>query len=844
LARHDPSRGTEIGTSQLFSAGHKEVPLSTASQEKGGSAAIAAPPVASTRRISAHPIRRVVEPVSVAFGAAVLLFARLMFPVPVGVADNYDGSRLLCHLSLYTTGSSDQMRAWVQFQYVIKQSSTWNCSKTPYGITNIDLPQPAYNSSQLILMNLGHFITTKLGLTNKLGHTALDLRVLGAVGCVFIGAAIGLLFAVLRGTRRFRYLLCGTLLVIIADASFIDFAASPLSEISAVIGLLFLLPAIILLFRGGRQRWAGLVLTVGAGLFLITSKAQMLPLAGLGVLLVAFPVAVGPLRGRYGGRVIPAALALVLVGGGVAMTPKQDPHFTLQTKADFLFNELLYVSPNAKADMASLGVPEYYGKQVGKPAWCPPFFPSVQDTGTFVPKSSGDKFVARDHANDPALQAAMKTGNTWKFMLTHPDRMVRVANDVANAFFYVRPTYTGLCGGKHSAQANPLGNYADYPNDANAIDKRFTPVTSILGVFDGLGLIPLLVLWFVPIWIAIRRLARRVDRATGERKAFAWLTLFLSTVGLLQFGAAGYFDGIDTSKHLNLSIFASVLAVVMAVVTARMRQPEAAGVGAIGMVPGPSRKTESDVESETKDLSVLVIIPTYNESENLEKIVSRVHAANPAVHVLVADDNSPDGTGKLADKLAAADERVKVLHRAGKEGLGKAYLAGFAWGIEHDYDVICEMDADGSHRPEDFPALLKALVEHDADLVLGSRYVPGGKTVGWPKRREVLSKGGNTWVRMVTGMRLADATGGYRLFRRETLQKIDLASVASAGYTFQVDLAWRTVRAGLTVVEVPITFVERELGASKMSGNIVAEALWRTTVWGTKYRLNRLVGRK
>jgi len=135
-------------------------------------------------------------------------------------------------------------------------------------------------------------------------------------------------------------------------------------------------------------------------------------------------------------------------------------------------------------------------------------------------------------------------------------------------------------------------------------------------------------------------------------------------------------------------------------------------------------------------------------------------------------------------------------------------------------------------------------VEHDADLVLGSRYVPGGKTVGWPKRRELLSKGGNTWVRMVTGMRLADATGGYRLFRRETLQKIDLASVASAGYTFQVDLAWRTVRAGLTVVEVPITFVERELGASKMSGNIVAEALWRTTVWGTKYRLNRLAGRK
>ena len=813
-------------------------------------AADSAAPHTSRVRIRAVLSRRVVEPVTVAFGTAVLLFVRLMFPVPVGVADNYDGSRLLCHLHLYTTGSSDQMRAWVNFQYVIKQG--WTCSQSPYGIngyTKIDLPQPAYNSSQLILMNLGHFLTTKLGLTNKIGHTALDLRVLGAVGCVFIGAAIGLLFAVLRGTRRFRYLLCGALVFIIADASFIDFAASPLSEISAIIGLLFLLPAVLLLFRPGRQRWAGMVLACGAGLFLVTSKAQNLPLAGLALLLVFFPIAVGPLKGRIGRRVIPAALAVVLAGSCVALTPKQDPHFTLQIKADFLFNELLYVSPHPKSDMRGLGVPDYYSSQVGQPAWCPPFFPSVQDTGTFNPSSGGDKFVARDHANDPALQKAMSTGNTWKFMLTHPDRIVRVANDVANSFFYVRPTYTGLCGGPHGKQANPLGNYANYPDNPQ-VDKRFTPVTTVLGLFSGFGLIPLLVLWFVPIWVALKRLVRRLSKdvgpATGERRAFAWLTLFLSSVAVIQFGAAGYFDGIDTAKHLNLSIFASVLAVVTAVATARMRT-EAAGVGVVGALPDQSRRSEADVESAVKALNVLVIIPTYNEAENLEKIVARVHAANPDVHVLVADDNSPDGTGDLADKLAKADERVKVLHRAGKEGLGKAYLAGFAWGIEHDYDVICEMDADGSHRPEDFPALLKALVEQDADLVLGSRYVPGGKTVGWPKHREALSKVGNTWVRLVTGMQLADGTGGYRLFRRETLEKIDLASVASAGYTFQVDLAWRTVRAGLKVVEVPITFVERELGASKMSWNIVAEALWRTTVWGTTHRLarlGRLVGKK
>ena len=239
-----------------------------------------------------------------------------------------------------------------------------------------------------------------------------------------------------------------------------------------------------------------------------------------------------------------------------------------------------------------------------------------------------------------------------------------------------------------------------------------------------------------------------------------------------------------------------------------------------------------------------MIIPTYNESENLERIVARVQEQAPEVHILVADDNSPDGTGHIADRLAEADDRVKVLHRAGKEGLGKAYLAGFAWGIEHGYDVLCEMDADGSHRPEDFPALLAALRRTDADLVIGSRYVRGGGTVNWPWHRALLSRCGNIWVRLVTGMRLNDATGGYRLFRRETLEKIDLSTVESAGYTFQVDLAWRTTRAGLRIVEVPITFIERELGVSKMSMNIVMEAMWRTTVWGTRYRLGRLTGRR
>ena len=468
-----------------ISAGHEEVPLSTTSQEAGDRATGQALTPAAPHRISAVLSRRFLEPVAVAFTSATLLFLRLLFPTPFGVADNYDGSRLLCHLSLYSTGSSSEMRMWVNFRYVIKPASTWNCSKTPYGgsITNIDLPQPAYNSSQLILMNIGRYLTKLLGLKNSVGYSALDLRVLGAVACVFIGIALGLLFAVLRTRRLFRYVLIAALLAVIADASFIDFAVSPLSEISAVIGLLFLLPAIVLLFRGGRSRWAGAVLGFGAGLFLISSKAQMIVLVvPVVLLLVAFPLPVRRLSGRIGSRVVPVGLALLLAGCSVALTPKQDPHFTLQTKADFVFNELLYVSPDKSADMKALGVPSYYRSQVGHTAWCPPFFPSVQDTGTFQPSTGGDKYIARAQSNDPALEKALGTGNWVKFLLLHPDRAIRVANDSANSFFYTRPTYTGSCWIKHSAQSIPLGNY-DNKHSANAVDRRWTPVTSTLRLF-------------------------------------------------------------------------------------------------------------------------------------------------------------------------------------------------------------------------------------------------------------------------------------------------------------------------------------------------------------------------
>jgi dolichol-phosphate mannosyltransferase len=233
---------------------------------------------------------------------------------------------------------------------------------------------------------------------------------------------------------------------------------------------------------------------------------------------------------------------------------------------------------------------------------------------------------------------------------------------------------------------------------------------------------------------------------------------------------------------------------------------------------------------------VVVIIPTYNEAENVRLITSRVRSAVPGVDVLVADDNSPDGTGRIADELAEADPQIHVLHRAGKEGLGAAYIAGFGWARERGYDAVVQMDADGSHAPEELPKLLNAL--RDSDAVIGSRYVRGGKVVNWPLHREVLSRGGNIYVRTVLGMKMKDATGGYRAYRMAVLDKEELDSIQSQGYSYQVELTWRIHRNGFTIAEVPITFAEREHGASKMSGSIVKEALWRVTVWGAKSRAN------
>lgn len=238
----------------------------------------------------------------------------------------------------------------------------------------------------------------------------------------------------------------------------------------------------------------------------------------------------------------------------------------------------------------------------------------------------------------------------------------------------------------------------------------------------------------------------------------------------------------------------------------------------------------------------LVVIPTFNERENLAAIVARVLAATPDVDVIVVDDNSPDGTGDIADRLAASHAAVFVLHRPAKNGLGMAYGEAFRWALARGYSNIVEMDADGSHRPEELPLLLAA-IEDGADMVVGSRWVTGGRVENWPWYRSVLSRGGSAYARLMLGVPNRDVTGGYRVFTARALTEIRLEGVHSHGYGFQVDMLFQAHRAGLRIVEVPITFAERERGQSKMSGGIIVEAMLRVTMWGITGFPARVLGR-
>jgi glycosyltransferase involved in cell wall biosynthesis len=233
-------------------------------------------------------------------------------------------------------------------------------------------------------------------------------------------------------------------------------------------------------------------------------------------------------------------------------------------------------------------------------------------------------------------------------------------------------------------------------------------------------------------------------------------------------------------------------------------------------------------------MKTLVMMPTYNEISGLEDSVRSLFEHNQDVDLLIIDDNSPDGTGELAEKLRS-DNRVNVLHRTAKEGLGKAYLAGYEWGLGRGYDLLVQMDADGSHRPQDLPKLLNA----NADLVIGSRWIQGGAVANWPKHRELISRAGNLYARVTTGIGVGDLTAGFRVYRADALRQLSLSRLEAQGYGFQVEMTLRSKTAGLEVVEVPILFVERAQGASKMTKEIVFEAFWLCTKWGIRRLIRR-----
>jgi alpha-1,2-mannosyltransferase len=535
-----------IGCTAWFTWKHRDEP-----------AVIAAPPRPALRirpfvsgALRRLRTRAVFEPLIVGATSAALLFARLVFPNQVGVADNSDGGRLLCHTKLVPSGTgSSAIQQFASFTYVFKPSK--GCAQASYNRT--DLPHPAYESSQLILIDLGRWATRLLGL-----GSALDLRVVGFLVCLLIGTAIGLVFGLLRSRALVRYGVAAGLLLVVADAAFIDFAVSPLSEISATLGVLYLIVAVQLLVRGGRARRVGLVLGLAAGLFLTMAKAQMLLLCiPVAVLLALFPVGAKPfggrrdLTGRFGRRVLPVAAGLALVGGTLALTPSQDPGGATLTKGNFVFEQLLRTSPDPAADLKSLGLPPGYLALVGQQVQC-------------APTVMGTNFKT-----DPVL-TSISRGTLTGFLVTHPDRAIRVMNNVASDFYHVRPTYTPWCPGDHgySALRANLGNYAaDSGRAPHSVDP-IAPVTAALGLLRGLGLVPLLVLWLGPAAVALRLLTRRTRRASGDVRALAAATGLLSVIATSQFAVSAFGDGIDTAKHLNLSIFSTTLAVLLAAAAA------------------------------------------------------------------------------------------------------------------------------------------------------------------------------------------------------------------------------------------------------------------------------------
>lgn len=476
-------------------------------------------------------------------GSAVLLILRLFVPRPVGMADNYDGVRLMCHLGVDVRlpKGTPRLRDYVYYRY--DHRAEFTCHR--HAVGSIRLPDVPYRSSQVLVLYAGRALTRVLSLPGYL-----DLRAVGIVCCLLIGGAVGLLYRVSTLRHRYRLLVCAAVVAVVADTVFIDYAVSPFSEIASVIGLLYVAAGVLLLAGPSRRRrLAGIAVTGGAGLFLATAKTQNVPLLlplALVLLIPAVPVPAARLSGldrRLRQRLTGLVTAAVVAVGAFAVAGNQDRRTTQLGTADFVSVALLSTSANPRRDLAELGGPAWLADYAGSPAWCAPL--TLQNSAAY-------------RTYDKNLSHHRILG----FLLNHPTRLLPVLDQAAGYFYKPRPTAT-LCApgpkGRYVMVEAPLGNYTrigDTPRAAQ--DHRWAPVTDALGLLRGAGIWTLLLLWLLPAAAVTATRRRRALRGVGT------LTGVLLAVAATQFGASALADGIDTAKHLDLAVFATALAWVFA----------------------------------------------------------------------------------------------------------------------------------------------------------------------------------------------------------------------------------------------------------------------------------------
>lgn len=515
---------------------------------------------------------------AVGAGSAALLMLRLLVPRPVGVADNYDGVRLMCHLGVDVRlpPGTPRLRDYVEVRY--DHLAHFTCQRHALG--SIKLPDVPYRSSQLLLLYAGRVLTRLLGLPGYL-----DLRAVGLVCCVLIGAAVGLLYRFAGLRHRYRMLLCGAVVLVAADTVFIDYAISPFSEIASIIGLLYVAVAVVMLAQPGpRVRLAGLALAGVSGLFLATAKTQnfpaVLPLAVV-LLAPALPVPIARLRGvdrRLRHRLTGLVTVAVLLAGAVAVSGNEDRRTAQLTGANFVTVTLLPTSGHPQRDLAELGAPAWLADYAGAPPWCAPT--ALQNGAAY-----------RQFAKTVSHQRILG------FFGSHPSRLLPVLDRVAEYFYVPRPTSTLCAPGPHGTQHMVSPYLANYTRAAAAprgvLDRRWTPVTDALGLLRGGGMGALLMLWLVPLGAVALSRRRRALRGVGAAVGL------LLAVAVTQFGASAFADGIDTAKHLDLAVFATALAWVFASVEVVAAFTNRRTVATVMDVPGAAHRNAAVPESES-----------------------------------------------------------------------------------------------------------------------------------------------------------------------------------------------------------------------------------------------------